>query len=132
MPHAVILSHREVADDIGLIGRWLDESDWTFERIWREDSPDWPDADLFIALGSLASVATGHCTPSTEREIARIREWVDQDRPYLGVCFGAQALAVALGGTVERMPTFFRGVTDAQWAGGTRRGPWVAWQRKPP
>lgn len=127
MPTAAILAHREEANDLALIGAWLDAHGWDCLRIWREDSPDWPDTDLMIVLGSLSSVASGHCAPWADREIEQIRGWVDAGRPYLGVCFGAQALAVALGGTVERMPEFFRSVTGIPWNDGSMRGPWVIW-----
>lgn len=132
MPTAIVLSHRGVADDLGLIGQWLDDHGWVTQRIWREDSPTWSafepaDDDALIVLGSLSSVATGHCAPWAESEISRIRDWVAAGHRYLGVCFGAQALAVALGGHVERMPSFVRTVTDVEWVGGRRRGPWVAW-----
>ncbi|MFM8514864.1 MAG: type 1 glutamine amidotransferase [Actinomycetota bacterium] len=127
MPAAVILAHREQANDLGLIGEWLESHGWEFSRIWREDASEWPDADLMIVLGSLSSIAAGYCAPWTDREIEQIRAWVGCGRPYLGVCFGAQALAVALGGAVERMPEFFRSVTSIEWSDGKVRGPWVVW-----
>ena len=127
VPTAAILAHREEANDLALIGAWLDARGWDYVRIWREDSPTWPDVDLMIVLGSLSSVATGHCAPWADHEIAQIRTWVDAGRPYFGVCFGAQALAAALSGSVERMPQFFRAVTPVPWSEGSERGPWVVW-----
>ena len=59
-----------------------------------------------------------------------MKEWVESGRPYLGLCFGAQVLARALGGEVTRMEHTFRGYVDlssnkAAEAGVT--GSWVVW-----
>jgi len=59
VPTPVILAHREQANDMGLIGEWLDTNGWECSRIWREDASEWPEADLMIVLGSLSSVASG-------------------------------------------------------------------------
>lgn len=127
MPHANVLAHKEVANELGLIGRWLDDRAWTYVRLWREDFPVIPDADALIVLGSLESVASGHCAPWATAEMDIIRSWIDSGRTYLGVCFGAQILASVLGGKVERRPRFYRTVEEMPWAGGTSRGPWVLW-----
>jgi len=80
-----------------------------------------------IVLGSLDSVATGHCAVWAPDEMDRIRRWIGEDRPYLGVCFGAQILATTLGGEVQRRSTFYRAVETVPWTGGPSRGPWVLW-----
>ena len=109
MSQAVVLSHRDIAHELGPLGDWLDGRGFAVQRIYREDGPDVPDADLFIALGSPGSVADGHCRPAGTDEIARIRDWVDAGRPYLGICYGSQALALAGGGSVRRMLSTDRG-----------------------
>ena len=125
--HANVLAHTGVANELGLIGEWLDERGWTYQRYWREEFPVIPDADALIVLGSLDSVASGHCAAWAPSEMQVIREWIDTGRPYLGVCFGAQILASVLGGKVERRPRFYRKVEDIPWFDGTRKGPWVLW-----
>jgi GMP synthase-like glutamine amidotransferase len=127
MPHANVLAHRSIANELGLIGEWLDERGWTYERLWREDFPVIADADALIVLGSLDSVASGHCAAWAPSEMDVIREWIDAGRPYLGVCFGAQILASVLGGKVERRPRFYRKVEELPWNDGTSKGPWVLW-----
>lgn len=127
MPHANVLSHRSIANELGLIGEWLDERGWTYERLWREDFPVLPDADALIVLGSLDSVASGHCAAWAPSEMDVIREWIDTEKHFLGVCFGAQILASVLGGKVERRPRFYRTVETLPWADATERGPWVLW-----
>jgi GMP synthase-like glutamine amidotransferase len=56
-----------------------------------------------------------------------VRDWIDEGRSYLGVCFGAQILASILGGKVERRPRFYRKVEKLPWTGGSTKGPWVLW-----
>ncbi len=63
-----------------------------------------PSAYAFaVVLGSDASVAV----PPRDW-VARVVDWIAaadaSGVPVLGICFGAQALAVALGGTAERLP----------------------------
>ena len=127
MPHANVLAHKKIANDLGLIGQWLEDRGWTYERLWREEFPVLPEADALIVLGSLDSVASGHCAPWAPSEMSVIREWIDDGNPYLGVCFGAQILASVLGGKVERRPRFYRAVEQVPWLGDTAKGPWVLW-----
>jgi len=127
VPHANVLAHKDIANELGLIQEWLEDRGWTYERLWREDFPVLPDADLLIVLGSLHSVASGHCVAWGPSEMSLVREWIDEGKPYLGVCFGAQILASILGGKVERRPRFYRKVEELPWVDGTTKGPWVLW-----
>ncbi len=127
MPHANVLAHKGVANELGLIGDWLDDRKWTYDRYWREEFPVIPDSDALVVLGSLDSVASGHCAPWAPSEMDLVREWIDSGRRYLGVCFGAQMLASVLGGKVERRPRFYRKVEEIPWLDGTSMGPWVLW-----
>ena len=45
--------------------------------------------------------------PALQAEIQLIRAMVARDRPYLGICLGAQLLAKAFGGHVTRHPEYF-------------------------
>ena len=130
MPRAVVLSHHDIAHELGHLGPWLDRRGFALERIYREEPRSLPDADLLIVMGSPTSVATGHCLEPAEDEIRLVKEWVESGRPYLGLCFGAQVLARALGGEVTRMEHTFRGYVDlssnkAADAGVT--GSWMVW-----
>jgi GMP synthase (glutamine-hydrolysing) len=130
VPTAVVLSHAGVAHELGHLGPWLEDGGFAVTRILRESPSELPPADLLIVMGSPASVAAGHCGPAAQAEIDAIATWLDSGRPYLGICFGAQALAVAAGGAVTRLPETFRayarvdvsdGVVDAV------AGPWAVW-----
>src|SRR6476661_1161163 len=108
---AVVLSHRAIAHELGLLEPWLDAvTQGQIQRQFREDGgPELDgDADLLVVLGSPGSAADGHCGPAAAEEITAVRDWVGAGRPYLGVCFGSQVLARALGGSVRRRETTYR------------------------
>lgn len=130
MPSAVVLSHRAVAHELGPLGTWLDATGFEVSRIHREDAPAIPEADLLVVLGSPGSVADGFCAPAGEAEIAQVRDWVEGDRPYLGICFGSQVLARATGGSVERMRSTDRGwmtLASDEAEHAVFAGPWMVW-----
>ena len=132
MGTALVLSHRSVAHELGTLGDWLAQEGFTVRRVHREDGVELPDedADLLIVLGSPGSVAAGFCPPAAEKEVEQVRAWVEADRPYLGICFGSQVLALALGGTVERMPTTDRGwmsLASDEGESDVCAGPWMVW-----
>lgn len=58
------------------------------------------DADLWIASGSPASVYDGHSWIETAEAI--VREAAATETPFVGICFGHQLVAQALGGRVEK------------------------------
>ena len=109
MPRAVVLSHDWIAHELGHLEPWLIDSGFSIVRAYREERPTIPDGDLLIVMGSPHSVVPGFRDANGDAEIEAVGAWVAQDRPYLGLCFGAQILATALGGSVRRMPQEFRG-----------------------
>jgi GMP synthase (glutamine-hydrolysing) len=65
--------------------------------------PGPPAADAVIALGSDRSVHASS-DPWIASELRFLRAAHDAGVPVLGICFGGQALAAALGGTVSAAP----------------------------
>ncbi len=61
-----------------------------------------PDAEAFDAVVSLGSECSVHSSPHEwiAREVDHLRDAHARGIPVLGICFGAQALAKALGGEV--------------------------------
>lgn len=57
------------------------------------------DCDAWLCSPSRASVYDGHGWIAAVEDI--VRECVATETPYIGICFGHQLLAQALGGTVE-------------------------------
>lgn len=81
-----------------------------------------------IALGSERSAYDDH-VPWVRDELSHLRRAVDAEVPVLGICFGGQALARALGASVAPAPA-----TEIGWLDiGSRRpglladGPWFTW-----
>ncbi len=83
------------------------------------------DADFVVVLGSDRSVNEEE--PWIVSELAWLRDAVEQ-APVLGICFGAQALAVALGGSVARETPEIDWLTlDVDPRLGCAPGPWLCW-----
>ncbi|MBC9724756.1 type 1 glutamine amidotransferase [Streptomyces sp. TRM68367] len=86
--------------------------------------------DLILILGAPWSIydktATG---PWIEGELDLLRRAHATDIPILGICFGGQALATALGGTVERAPRPEIGwmTIEPEAADSVPEGPWFQW-----
>jgi len=86
-------------------GDWLRDRELPFEvhPMWEQPPPDPREFSFVATLGSVHSASdTDDWVPS---EIAMLRDAIGADIPVLGLCFGGQAVAVALGGDVERLET---------------------------
>ena len=68
------------------------------------DFPEPGEHDAVIAFGSFANAYEVSARAWVGPEIKHIEQLVADDVPYLGVCFGGQLLAEALGGHVEPAP----------------------------
>ena len=119
--------------DAGWVGEHLRDGHGAhLVRGWREEPEAWPElegVDLVVALGSDWSVYWDHVQTSVEAEAALVRQAHGQGRPVLGICFGAQLLARALGGRVERAPEAEVGWYDLTVGPGAPfdGGPWFQW-----
>ena len=92
--------------------------------------PELPDPAAYsfvVALGSYASLAEPW-TAWVAREVEWLGRAVIAGVPILGICFGAQALAVALGGEVARLPSpeFAWIELDTKDPERIPTGPWLA------
>jgi GMP synthase-like glutamine amidotransferase len=85
--------------------------------------------DLLLVLGASPSVNDDHIAPWFHRELALIRDADANSVPILGVCFGAQALAVAMGGSVARAtnPEIGWLTVDTSCPEIIEPGPWLEW-----
>ena len=99
------------------------------------DAPPFPSLagyDLLVPMGSIRSLTDKDVIATwIHDELDLIREAHRTGLPVLGVCFGGQLIAEALGGSVEKAP-----VTEIGWYELTDgpdgpnpvgAGPWMAW-----
>jgi len=85
--------------------------------------------DFAVVLGATPSVNDA-TVPWITAELSWLREADAAGVPLLGICFGAQAIAAALGGTVRRAPRTELGwVTIDVESDGVGAGPWLSWHR---
>lgn len=62
--------------------------------------------DLLVVLGAPCGVYETKDYPFIQEELSAVQARIEADRPVLGICFGAQIIASALGSKVYPGPTF--------------------------
>jgi GMP synthase-like glutamine amidotransferase len=87
--------------------------------------PDPRDVSAVVALGSDRSVHAAKDRWIAD-QVAFLRAAHDADVPVVGICFGGQALAAALGATVSRAPETEIGWIDVEGDDGYG-GRWFTW-----
>ena len=115
--------------DSGFVGHRLRVHDYVFAECHREHPEWWPaldGIDLVLTLGSEWNVYRPETASLVEAEAALVRDIVARDIPLLAICFGAQVLSHALGGTVSRTDTPEIGWYELD-APDVARGPWMEW-----
>jgi GMP synthase-like glutamine amidotransferase len=122
--------------DSGWVGHRFREHGYAFNEFHRDRPEHWAEPvdldalDLVVSLGSEWNVYATEWAEPVEAEAALLRRVVECDMPLLAICFGAQLLSHALGGTVERMTAPEIGWCDIDFDGGGEnvpRGPWMEW-----
>ena len=92
--------------------------------------PDPRRFDLILTTGSVHSVYDHYRIGSwISREIDMLRSAHESEIAIFGICFGAQALCVALGGSVERAPSSEIGWIEVESDDESivPAGPWFTW-----
>jgi GMP synthase-like glutamine amidotransferase len=130
MRRAVVIGNESDADP-ALVGEALERHGYELQPLMREHHGRWPDrfdGDVVVPLGSDWSVYWDHVRDPVAAEMDRLRDAHERGVPILGICFGAQLLAHALGGHVSRSPVTEIGWVDVESAvPALADGPWFAW-----
>jgi GMP synthase-like glutamine amidotransferase len=101
---ALVVGNRGDAD-AGLVGSRLGELGFSLEFNEREYPRQWKSLagiDLVLLLGSEWSVYWESNAKEVEAEVDLLRTAMTRGVPVFAICFGAQLVAHALGGTVSR------------------------------
>jgi GMP synthase-like glutamine amidotransferase len=126
----LVLEHeREVP--AALFGDWAQARGHTLRTVCAAELTRWPDPrtlDVVVSLGSDRSIAASHESWIAD-EIEFLRSAHASQVPVLGICFGAQALASALGGVVSHAPQLALDWTtiDTYDSALISPGPWMRW-----
>lgn len=134
---ALVIQH-EPDGPVGLIGEDLVRRGYELAVVQVKEhgssssSVVFPDPSLFdlvVPLGSIHSVHdVGAIGSWIHRELEMLEVAVAAGVPVFGICFGAQALAQALGGSVERAPRPEIGWLDiVPTETSLPAGPWFTW-----
>lgn len=94
--------------------------------------PDWSSYDVIVPMGSVRSVTEKDLISSwVHDELRLLRTAAATGQPVLGICFGGQLIAEALGGSVEVAPETEIGWFEIEPADGVENpvgpGPWLEW-----
>lgn len=102
-----LLVANELDRDPGYVGERLQERGYELRTVLRDRGPlpaTTDGIDLLVPLGSEWSVHAPNDAAIVAAEAALLLSAVTAGTPILGICYGAQILAYALGGSVERAP----------------------------
>lgn len=127
---ALIVQHEEPTPP-GLVSEWLDQraAEVDVLRIDLDDRvPDPRDYQLIVSLGS-EFAAFDDSIPFIQRETQLLRQAAEHDVPVLGLCFGGQLMARALGGKSFRADRSEIGWLPVRTSDPEliAEGPWFQW-----
>jgi GMP synthase-like glutamine amidotransferase len=130
MPTALILQHGDWGPP-GLLGAWAEARGIALDVHHAHRGAPLPQLNGQAFVASLGSPHNPDDTsvPEVARELELLQEAVARDIPVLGLCFGGQALASVLGGTIERAPEPELGwhAVETTAPDVVPPGPWLQW-----
>lgn len=116
---------------LGLFGEWALQRRHSLRIVKVAKRTGWPELQTVDAIVSFGSYASVHASKEwwIADEVRFLRSAHEKDIPVLGICFGAQTLAAALGGAVTRGPFVevgwrLLGCCDPELLS---PGPWFLW-----
>lgn len=131
--HVLVVRHHQ-EDGAGLVGEAFDARGDQLSTVLVEAPGDLPDVGAYDHVVVLGATASAYDPAARERwvegEVEWLRRALARGTSVLGICFGAQLLADAHGGRVERAPAYEIGwvsvdpVGPAQSGARVGPGPW--------
>ena len=133
MPTAFVIQHGEDSPP-GLIGdaaeaRGFELVTYISEAGQATEYPEPGDDDIILVDGSVGHWYEIDQLPHLQAELAFLQGAIENKTPIFGMCFGGQALSLALGGAVEAMGAQEVGWFEVQSEDESivPRGPWFTW-----
>jgi len=117
VPYEGVAGFRAPIEAAGYAVSRIDVSDPEFSSL------DLREPDLLIMMGGPMGVYEREENPWIACQLKRLARRLEADRPTLGVCFGAQMMAAALGGEVYPGPVKEIGFHPVMVRDGARQGP---------
>lgn len=99
VPHEGVAGFRQPIEEHGYLVDRIDVNDPAFSSL------DLAEPDLLIMMGGPMGVYEQDAHPWISCQMRRLARRLEADRPTLGVCFGAQMIAAALGAEVYPGPS---------------------------
>lgn len=109
----------------GLAREALERAGCSVVEVNSQDGPAWEPDQIagIISLGGEQSATAVDDDPFLAAEVALMREAIQRETPVLGMCLGAQLLAVAAGGEVTRAEHMIVGWSELSSLPSARRDP---------
>jgi len=108
MAKPLLIIQNDAHEGAGLLATLAAERDWpvVVRLAWEMDdtAPDVDDYAALVLLGGAQGAYETDTHPYLQAEIDLCRGFTARGRPVLGLCLGAQLLAVSLGGQVHSNP----------------------------
>jgi GMP synthase (glutamine-hydrolysing) len=124
----VLVVENYPAAPIGLFGNWLERRRGARLTVVPAEglSERRGDEDLLVVLGSPSGA--WEQLPWITRQRAILRERIEAGQPVIGICFGAQIIASAIGGVAKPYSRRICGwLENDEVAAPLWRGPWLRW-----
>lgn len=121
----IVVFEHQADGGAGFLGEWLDARGLA----WTIVGPGEPAPAAARALVTLGSSRSAYDAEPTwiPAHLDLLREALAAQTPVLGICFGAQALALAAGGSVARAEEPEIGWVTPETDVTELAGPWLAW-----
>ena len=126
---ALFIQHSDRTPPV-LLDEWCAANaiDLRVHRIWERGPLPSLDGHAFLVTAGSAYTPNDVNVRDVRDELHLVDRALDRELPVLGLCFGAQVLAVVLGGTVHRLDTPELGWYEVDSTDpGVARGPWLQW-----